>query len=193
MGSWLSSSPMDTNTRKEEFSYSYIHAIASSAGFSVQIKPRSVDAAGLDVMIETPGALAEGVVSFPKIEAQVKCTATKAAITEATINYPLEVKNYNKLRQPDPLVPQILILVIVSEKLENWIEITEPETTTIQKCAYWLSLKGREETSNTDNITVHIPRLNLLTPESLSGLMSKVAHRQDLWNFRHKTLMLTMP
>jgi hypothetical protein len=171
---------MDTNTRKEEFSYAYIHVIASTAGFSVQIKPRSVDVSGLDVMIETPGALTEGVVSFPKIEAQVKCTATRATITELTINFPLEVKNYNKLRQPHPLVPQILIVVLVPEILENWIGITEPETTTVRKCAYWLSLKGREETSNTENITVHIPRSNLLTPEALSGLMSKVANRQDL-------------
>lgn len=180
MVSWLSSSPMDTNIRKEEFSYAYIHAIASTAGFCIQPKPRPMDGAGLDVMIETPGALAEGVVSFPKIEAQVKCTATKATITESTINFPLEIKNYNTLRQPDPLVPQILILVIVPEILENWIEITEPETTTVRKCAYWLSLKGREETSNTNNITVPIPRSNLLTPESLAGLMSKVANRQDL-------------
>jgi hypothetical protein len=106
---------MHTNTRKEEFSHAYISAISSIAGFSVQIKPRSVDAAGLDVMIEAPGALPEGVASFPKIEAQVKCTATQATITKSTVNYPLEVKNYNKLSQPDPLEEQISVSPITGE------------------------------------------------------------------------------
>jgi hypothetical protein len=180
MESWSVSSPMDTNTRKEEFSYAYIRAIASTSGFCVQPKSRSMDSAGLDILIETPGTMAGGGASFPKIEAQVKCTATRAAVTESLITYPLEVKNYNKLRQPDPLVPQILIVVLVPEILENWIEITEPETTAVRRCAYWLSLKGREATSNTDSITVYIPRSNLLTPQSLCELMSKAANRQDL-------------
>ncbi|BAS56789.1 hypothetical protein LBWT_27140 [Leptolyngbya boryana IAM M-101] len=171
---------MHTSTRKEEFSYAYVHAIASTAGFCVQPKSRPMDSAGLDIIIEAPGAMTKGVLSFPKIEAQVKCTATKANITELFIKFPLEVKNYNKLRLTSHLVPQILIVVLVPEILENWIEITEPESTVIRKCAYWLSLKGKEETLNDETITVSIPRSNLLTPESLTELMSKVAHRQDL-------------
>jgi hypothetical protein len=180
MVDWLSSSPMDENTRKEEFSYAHIQAIASVAGFCVQPKPRPMDGAGIDIMLETPGAMAEGVTSYPKIEAQVKCTAKRAAIAASTISYPLEVKNYNKLIQPNALVPQILIVVLVPEDLESWVAIAESESTTIRNCAYWLSLKGREATSNTTTITINIPRSNLLTPQSIAELMGRVANNQDL-------------
>lgn len=172
-------SPMPSNTRKEEFSYAHIQAIAAAAGFAVQLKSRPMDIAGLDLVIETPGNLRDGIVAYPKIEAQVKCTAASDIIKDQTIQYPLEVKNYNKLIHPAPLVPQILVVVLVPEDLGNWIQVTETEMM-VRKCAYWRSLRGMVETENTETITISIPRENLLTPHALSRLMIQVAKRQNL-------------
>jgi Domain of unknown function (DUF4365) len=172
-------SPMPLNTRKEEFSYAHIQAVAAVAGFSVQLKSRPMDAAGLDLQIETPGNLPGGVVPFPKIEAQVKSTAASDIINDQAIHYPLEVKNYNKLIHPAPLVPQILIVVLVPVELENWLQITESEMT-VRKCAYWQSLGGMAETENTKKVTVSIPRENLLTPDALVQLMTQVAISRGL-------------
>ena len=160
---------MDLNTRKEEFSYAHIQAIASVAGYVVEKKPRPMDSAGLDLMIECPGEI--GTVLFPKIDAQVKCTASKNIVSEKYIRFPLPVRNYDILRHLGPTVPQILIVVLVPEKVEQWLNITREETT-MRKCAYWMSLKGKESVPNESTITVHIPQTNLLTPDSLSQIMT---------------------
>ncbi|MGI0486234.1 DUF4365 domain-containing protein [Pantanalinema rosaneae CENA516] len=186
MVAWLSSSPMDMNTRKEEFSYAYIHAIASVAGFSVHIKGRSMDAAGIDLMIEVPGVLASK--PRPKLELQVKCTDDESIVKETTVNFSLKVKNYNDLRYSEPIIPALLVVMLVPTDLEQWFEYfnvptllsgSNDEITILRKCAYWMSLKGSPKTSN-KKITVHIPRQNLLTPESLIDLMTKAAKGEDL-------------
>jgi len=178
---------MDTNTRKEEFSYAYIHAITSVAGFSTHIKGRSMDAAGIDLMIEVPGVLASR--PRPKLELQVKCTDDESIVKEQTIHFPLKVKNYNDLRYSQPIIPALLVVMLVPKSLEEWFEHSDTldsssssrnEITILRKCAYWKSLKGEPETSNTTNITVYVPRQNLLTPESLIDLMTKAAKDEDL-------------
>ncbi|MEH1778352.1 MAG: hypothetical protein V7L26_04220 [Nostoc sp.] len=42
---------MYITTQKEEFSYAYINAIASAAGYSFQIAPRPFDLVGVDITI----------------------------------------------------------------------------------------------------------------------------------------------
>lgn len=168
---------MYLNDQKEEFSYAYIHAIASVAGYAFSTKSRRMDSAGVDVTIETPSEIGE--VLFPKIEAQVKCTASLSMVSESGFSFPLPVRNYNRLRHLNSLVPLILIVVVVPSDLPRWLEINE-EQTLLRKCAYWVSLKGKEPTDNTTTVSVYLPRSNLLTPQSLSELMKKVAQREDL-------------
>lgn len=42
---------MDINIQKEEFSYAYIYAVVSAAGYSCQISSRPMDIGGIDVII----------------------------------------------------------------------------------------------------------------------------------------------
>lgn len=168
---------MDRNTQKEEFSYAYIQAVASVAGYSVERKPRPMDNAGIDITIEVPGEL--GMVLFPRFDAQVKCTSSLNILHNNFIKFPLDIKNYNKLRHEKPLVPQILIVVLVPNDLGGWLNISEEETL-MKKCGYWISLKGEPSTQNTSNITVDIPRLNIFTPANLTLLMEKISRKEDL-------------
>ena len=168
---------MDLNTRKELFSYAHIRSLAAAAGYSVTLKDRSMDLAGLDLTIEVPGIL--GNKAFPKVEAQVKCTADDGIVLDDSINFVLPVRNYNILRYPDSMSPLLLIVMLVPSVLSAWVEGNESETI-IRKCAYWISLKGMPDTSNTASVTVRIPRQNLLTPASLTQLMLKVANEEDL-------------
>lgn len=74
--------------------------------------------------------------------------------------------------------PQILIIVVVPDKIDEWINISEQETK-FKKCAYWISLEGYKESSNKTSITIEIPRKNLLTPESISRIIQDAADRQE--------------
>ncbi|MDX2229772.1 MAG: DUF4365 domain-containing protein [Leptolyngbyaceae cyanobacterium bins.349] len=174
---------MDLNTRKEEFSYAYIGAIAAVAGLVIVPSKRGMDNAGIDLSVEVPGELENQ--AFPTVRLQVKCTADDTIINNTSVRFPLPVRNYNRLRKANSATPLLLVVMLVPDNLETWLEVKAtlplPEVLTqLRRCAYWRSLKGMPETANAHIQTVEIPRTNLLTPESLLELMSKVAKGEDL-------------
>ncbi|NEQ69240.1 MAG: DUF4365 domain-containing protein [Symploca sp. SIO2D2] len=162
---------MDDNTKKEEFSYGYIQLICSISGCSVEKSGRARDNSGIDVTIIASDEI--GDIDSPRIDAQVKCT-TLAKENNDVVKYPLKVENYNKLINLKCFVPQILIIVLVPQNIDNWLEISEKETI-MKKCGYWISLKGKEQTNNKKTVTVEIPKENLFTPEAISKLMQQAA------------------
>ncbi len=172
---------MDLNTQKEEFSYAYIHAITSVAGFSFQLKSRPMDNAGVDATIEMPG-ISEDML-FPKLDLQVKCTASHDIIDrdKGLIKYSLPVNNYNRLRHENSLIPIILVIVFVPKDVIDWVSISElDQETLLKKCAYWISLKGEQKTTNNTNKTIEIPLKNIFIPDSLKSIMEKIAREEEL-------------
>ncbi|NES02547.1 MAG: DUF4365 domain-containing protein [Okeania sp. SIO2F4] len=163
---------MDTNSQKEYFSYAYVRAVAAVAGYSVEEKSRPMDNAGIDLTIEAPGDF------LSKVDAQVKCTASTNIIKANTINFPLPRKNYDTLRR-ESLVPLILIVVLVPDKLTEWMTISKEECV-MRKCGYWASLKGEPSTKNKETVTVKLSRKNLFTPDNLSKIMEKINNREEL-------------
>ena len=41
-------------------------------------------------------------------------------------------------------------------------------------CAYWMLLRGMPETSNTDNVTIYLPRQQVFNVITLKGLMQQI-------------------
>jgi hypothetical protein len=168
---------MDRNAQKEQFSYAYVRAVATVAGYSVEEKSRPMDNAGIDLTIEAPGEIGE--ILSPKCDVQVKCTSGQSVLDKKSIKFSLPVNNYNRLRHEKPLAPQILIVVLVPDEISDWINISEEETL-MKKCGYWVSLKGRPLTTNTTTISVELPRCNLFTPSNLSLMMEKIGREEEL-------------
>jgi Domain of unknown function (DUF4365) len=169
-----SEEPYNT-VQQEEFSYAFISAIAAAAGYSIGPPTRLMDNAGIDISVTAPGEI--GSMLSPKFDAQVKCTSDSRFMKETQIHYPLPVRNYTRLIHPYPLSPQLLIVVFIPKDLSSWVESTE-DRTILQKSAYWISLKGKASTDNSDNITIHLPRHNLLTPLSLQEIMQRIARKE---------------
>ncbi|HAZ46516.1 MAG TPA: hypothetical protein DDW76_23550 [Cyanobacteria bacterium UBA11369] len=44
----------------------------------------------------------------------------------------------------------------------------------MRRCAYWISLRGQPQTSNTESVTVYLPRLQLFTVNTLKTLMQQI-------------------
>jgi predicted lysophospholipase L1 biosynthesis ABC-type transport system permease subunit len=65
---------MFITTQKEEYSYAYISAVASAAGYSFQIAPRPLDLVGVDVTIT--GLVSPGSRRRTRLDLQLKCTST---------------------------------------------------------------------------------------------------------------------
>lgn len=168
---------MDINIQKEEFSYAYINSIVSTAGLSQVIQTHSLDMKSVDITIQSTDK------PFPKLDVQVKCTSRSDIIdiNKKSILWDLPVNNYNQLIDQERWTPLILILVLVPEDINDWVIIDQNKSETIvKKCAYWISLKGKNPTSNDKTIRVQIPFTNILTPDSLKLIMDKIGRRQEL-------------
>jgi Domain of unknown function (DUF4365) len=161
---------MDINTQKEEFSYAYIYAVASTAGYSLQIASRSVDLSGIDIIIS--GVETEYSLYPPRLEIQVKSTSADI-IAENQLRYPLKIKNYNELRKSKTLTPRILVIVLIPENPSEWVQQSETELC-LKKCAYWLSLQGMPETTNTESVTVYLQREQFFNVNTLKTLMQRI-------------------
>ncbi len=96
------------------------------------------------------------------------------------LEYDLKVKNYNELRVEQYGSPRILIVVVVPDAPKRWLDQSE-ERLVLRKCAaYWMSLRGAPETTNTSSIRVDVPRANLFTTASLARLLQAISEGERL-------------
>lgn len=160
---------MDRSQQHEQFSLAYARAIATVAGFSTYSP--NVDDDSVDLGISERGGV--GLFGSPRLELQLKC-AYALTISETELRYAIKLKNYDDLRLITPFVPRILVVVVVPEKIEDWLDLGE-ERLLLRHGAYWLSLFGLPEVANEARVTVKIPRANLFTPAALGQMMKKVA------------------
>jgi hypothetical protein len=161
---------MDLSAQKEQFSNAFLLSIAAVAGCSVS-KP-SVDNDSIDWTISNR------LAKRPKLDVQLKCTATDDSMG-MTMAYPLPAKNYADLILTDLIAPRILVLVIVPKEIRDWIQLSDEELV-LRRCGYWVSLAAKPEPLNATSVTVHVPRENRITVESLSGLMEKISRGEAL-------------
>jgi hypothetical protein len=168
---------MFITTQKEEFSYAYISAIASTSGYSFQIAPRPLDLVGVDVTIT--GLVSPGSRRRTRLDLQLKCTSQDLLDTES-IKFPLEIKNYNELRNSNPDDdPLLLVVILVPNQVEDWLQQSETELC-LKRCAYWVSLRGQPQTTNQTTVTVYLPRTNIFSVDALKTLMQRIANGESI-------------
>lgn len=160
---------MDVNAMKERFSFAYIEAVASRAGYQLS-EPR-VDRDSVD------GILSGNFGTRPRIEFQAKATSQEI-LKNDHLSFPLPVNNYEDLRA-DTRVPRILIVLRMPHDISEWLNQTGDELC-MRYCAYWLSLEGLPAASNTSTVSVHVPLANMFNSEQLSDLMDKVDRGESL-------------
>jgi hypothetical protein len=142
--------------------------VAAAAGFIVE-EPRR-DLEGIDLRIEAPDL--RGIVWYPKLGVQAKCTAIQPR-NPRSIEFPLPRSNYDDLRATDVTDPRILIVMIVPERLDEWLLHSE-RSLAMSRCAYWLSLRGAAASANSETITVALDRRQQFTVEALTGIMKRL-------------------
>ena len=147
----------------EAFSKAYVRAIASVAGYDLTTP--EIDDDSIDLMIvDNSGRRA-------RLELQLKATG-QAVLKGDHVAYPLPIKNYDDLRA-ETITPRILIVVLIPDSAEEWILQTERELI-MRRCAYWQTLAGMAESSNSEAVTVHLPRARLFSVEQLRAMMERI-------------------
>jgi hypothetical protein len=163
---------VNINTQKEEFSYAYIYALASAAGYSFQRATTPLDQVGVDVTItavpETPESR-----RLTLLDLQVKCTSRNVLLTDDEIRYPHPVKNYEELRYKEHSVPRILVVVVVPDNSDEWLYQSQEELC-LKHCGYWVSLRGQPATQNQETVTVYLPLENVFTVDALKSMIQRI-------------------
>jgi Domain of unknown function (DUF4365) len=155
--------------QQQEFSFAYIQAVASVAGYSVE--RNYVDYDGIDLGICAHGA--GGAVRSPRVDVQVK-SITAGRPSRFPWSYALDVDNYDSLHHADLAVPRILVVVAMPKNVANWVKAT-PQQLTVRHAGYWISLRGAPPTSNASTVTVHFPANHRLTPHELQAIMTRIS------------------
>jgi hypothetical protein len=159
---------MDLSQQKEQFSRAYVQAVAAVAGFAWSAP--SVDDDSVDLTLSDRGG--GGTIKSPKLDLQLKCHAL-ATPNEPAFSYALKLKNFDDLRDESVMVPRILVVVLVPDRIHDWVYHTESELA-LRRCGYWASLRGHVASTNSANVTVSIDRSWAFHPAGLIQMMHRI-------------------
>ena len=147
--------------QKAELSLVYAQAVAARAGCATSIPTPDRDS--IDLSIQAGGAMR------PALDLQLKATTTLS--TGGRLSFDLPRRNYDHLRI-ETQTPRLLLVLQLPRDEEQWMTISAQELT-LRGCAYWLSLRGFEESANRRTVTVSIPTANVFDVQALQQLMEQ--------------------
>lgn len=149
--------------QKAALSVVYAKAVAARAGYVTSVP--DLDRDGVDLRIEAGGAMR------PALDLQLKATARLGVPTWGSLTFALKRRNYDLLRV-DTQTPRILVVLVLPDTRNRWMTITQEELV-LRHSAYWLSLRGADETMNRSSLTVWLPAANLFDVDGLRRLMEQ--------------------
>ncbi len=163
--------PIPKQTKEEMFSVAYCHAVGACAGLNCGQDMRDF---GLDGSFSSVSQRKDGHFSPDglRIDYQAKSTSSFEFDGDFVV-YDLEVKNYRDLIVTDISAPRILILYLLPKNESNWMIHKEKEVI-FRHGAYWYSLRGMADTTNTSTIRIRIPKRQVFTSTELNRLFSIV-------------------
>jgi hypothetical protein len=163
---------------KEKLSMAYAQAIAANAGVKCDKYDLDYGMDGRFSSVTYDEVYKRYCDDGFGIDFQLKAT-TNAKMKDGKVKYSLEVKNYRDLISTKAGSPRILVLYAMPKNREEWLNSCN-ENVILKKCGWWCSLKGNNETSNKERITIEIPEENLLTSEELNRLIECVKMGEEL-------------
>lgn len=152
-----------SNDIKERLSIAYLTAVAARAG--CQVSKLDVDKQSVDATVRP---ISGGKIS---IDFQLKATSS-TCLGEADVSFDLPIKNYDDLRDLHSTAPHYLIVFILDEDESAWLANDE-NALLIRRCAYWLDLRGKPETSNRHTTTVKLPRSQIFDVVALKAMIQQ--------------------
>lgn len=169
---------MTTERIKEDLSICYLKAVSAAKG--VELEECRHDEDSIDVVIKKFVTLKGGIKFNSQISVQLKATSSSSQykIGEEEITYKLKVKNYNDLCAKSAM-PSILGLFILPEDEREWTNWDDNELL-LRGQMFWISLQGNTESSNSDSVSVKIPKTNRISIDMIESLLLKVAEEGRL-------------
>ncbi|MBB4064230.1 DUF4365 domain-containing protein [Gellertiella hungarica] len=167
--------PLTSQNIESELSYAYIHAVAASAGMGCEVAGRHDDAAGVDAKITAWGPFKGGLLQEVDLKVQLKATVKPPTLAGSCFSYSLAgIPRYDDLRSTEVATPRILVVLFLPSRPEEWVSHST-DALMLRNCAYWVSLRGADPSSNATAQTVYIPQMQKFDPAGLTELMSSLS------------------
>jgi hypothetical protein len=158
----ISSSESDIKSR---LSLAYLTAVAAAAG--CQLQEWIVDRNGVDATVVP----IQG--KNVKVDIQVKATSSNPMIAGGqSISHQLDVKTYNKLRDPFSVSPQLLVVYVLPSDPLLWLDVSGNRTK-LKNLGYWINLRNAAAVS-TKTVAVNIPTAQIFDSHALVDIMKKI-------------------
>ena len=155
---------MPENFIKQELSKAYLKAVTSRSGYDLTFT--DPDYRGIDGTIENPTLRGVNRVDF-----QLKST-TVYSCTRTDIEYDLRVEDHNRLTS-EVEIPRVLVLFIMPDTDQDWL-IQSTDELCLRKCAYWVSLMGRNFSNNQSTVRVSVPKNNIFDRPGLTAMFANL-------------------
>ncbi|MBU4077887.1 MAG: DUF4365 domain-containing protein [Euryarchaeota archaeon] len=162
---------------QENLSIAYISAVAAKAGFMC-FRPQDY---GTDIEV---GIVEQ--IGNNRIDTGYRlCIQAKASHNFTTsdpdncIVYDLDVKNYNSLIMENRGIPAILVLYCMPSNDDDWLSVHD-NCTTLKYCGYWMSLRGKPESTNSSTQRIKIPKEQMFTDLTLTSIMERIKNGEAL-------------
>ena len=148
---------------QKELSEAYVNAVVFRKGFNMSIPKND---RGIDGTIHDDSRRGVNRVDF-----QLKAT-TRYEVIDENIVYDLDKDNYNELIKNKD-IPRVLILFIMPDDQEQWLCHSRDELC-LRKCAYWVSLVGKDPSRNKSTVRVRVPMGNIFSPNGLIDMFNQL-------------------
>ena len=109
-----------------------------------------------------------GAASGEQLRLQVRTTTKDLVEKDSTLQYPLAVDDYNRLRE-ETSVAGYLAVLHVPEVQAGWTGVMASGYA-LRHLGRFVSLQGEPPTTNTSTVTVSLPLGNMVTPAALRRL-----------------------
>lgn len=172
---------MTENDRMAELSYSYLHAVASAAGFGCSQSGRIEDNQGIDATINVAEKMAPDsrLIDF-SIQIQLKATQQELTETDDHFGYFFnQTKRYDKLRKVGSMIPKLLVVLQLPVDRSLWLCVNK-YMLVVKRSAYWVSLLGAPESQNKSGQTVYIPKQQILSVNGLRDIATRISREEEL-------------
>lgn len=169
-------SQLSTNNIEAELSYAYLHAVAASASVACKVSGRHSDNAGVDAHLTGWGPFPDGGYRDEvDINVQLKATVSPPVLRGDAYAYSLSgIERYDALRSDAKCTPRILVVLFLPPEPQRWLIQTD-DALSLQRCAYWVSLRGASPSTNRSAQTVYLPRSQRFSKEGLLALMGCIS------------------
>ena len=171
--------PLRDTDVEEQLSIAYLHAVCAHARMCKGDATRLEDNAGIDATVTAWFPSQDDTSEDSEevdIKIQLKATKIPPIQTNTHFSYSLEKKHYDTLRKRRLVSARILVVMFLPPQFDDWLHHSH-DRLALQRCAYWVSLRGAESSINAGSQTVYLPKSQPLNSQTLNDLASRCSRR----------------